>query len=133
MLLEFYLPFPPTINNYYVKTQRGVFISSKGKKFRQDCINELYEQIGDRQASGDHLLVEVILFPPDLRKRDLDNYMKPLLDAITHSKLIWDDDVLIDQLFIYRGKTQNKGNKKGCTFVSVQPSGPIIPVGGSIP
>ncbi|NBW23084.1 MAG: RusA family crossover junction endodeoxyribonuclease, partial [Caulobacteraceae bacterium] len=40
-------------------------------------------------------------FPPDKRKRDLDNVLKSLLDALTHAN-VWDDDSQIDDLRIYR-------------------------------
>lgn len=46
--------------------------------------------------------VEISLHPPDKRKRDLDNYLKGVLDALTHVG-IWDDDSQIDKLTIKRG------------------------------
>jgi crossover junction endodeoxyribonuclease RusA len=62
------------------------------------------------------------LYPPDSRTRDLDNYLKALLDACTHAGL-WDDDQLIDQLFVYRGITVKSGNVR----MSISEAGPLIP------
>ena len=101
MHYELFLPFPPTINNYYVKTRNGQFISMKGKKFRAEAEAEVREQFPFSALDGS-LLVEVILHMPDKRRRDLDNYMKPLLDALTLAG-VWEDDSQIDQLAIYRG------------------------------
>jgi crossover junction endodeoxyribonuclease RusA len=41
--------------------------------------------------------VSIILYPPDIRVRDLDNYFKAPLDALTHARL-WGDDSQIKRL-----------------------------------
>ena len=124
MNYEFYLDFPPTVNNYYVKTNRGIYISQKGRKYRH-----LVAEAINGQMPGVHItepmLLEVILYPPDLRKRDLDNYMKSLLDAITQAGL-WEDDSLINQLFIYRGE---KVAASGSVYVKIGEAAPILPKG----
>lgn len=127
MHYEIYLPFPPSVNNYYVKTKRGVFISMKGKKYRQAVEQAVNEQLPDINIT-DRMLVEVVLYPPDRRKRDVDNYNKSLLDALTQCEL-WEDDVLIDQLFNYRGET----TKSGSVFVRITDAGPILAEGQSPP
>ena len=121
---ELYLPFPPTVNNYYVKTKRGVFISSKGKLFRQQAAESVLQQLGDPPVITERMLVEVVLYPPDMRKRDLDNYMKALLDSLTCCNL-WEDDSLVDQLFNYRGAKTPGGQ----VFMRITPAGPVLPVG----
>jgi crossover junction endodeoxyribonuclease RusA len=65
-----------------------------------DCVGPMTI---DQQVS-----MTVVLYPPDNRKRDVDNYMKPLLDSITKSGL-WMDDSLVDQLLIYRGSVVKGG------------------------
>jgi len=124
---SFNTDFPPTLNSYYVKTARGIYISKAGKLYRQHIAEVLIQQIGEPPMLSDRLLVEVVLFPPDKRKRDLDNYLKALLDALTHYGL-WEDDSQIDQLMVYRG-AQTIGNKKGVTMLHVTPAGPKIPLG----
>jgi crossover junction endodeoxyribonuclease RusA len=37
------------------------------------------------------LSVSVHVYPPDRRKRDLDNCIKPILDALQHHRVILDD------------------------------------------
>jgi Endodeoxyribonuclease RusA len=39
--------------------------------------------------------------------KDLDNYAKPILDAVTQSRLLWDDDNQIDELVIRRRRDGN--------------------------
>jgi len=125
MNIELYLPFPPSVNNYYVKSKSGgKFISSKGRKFREEVHEAIIEQAPALRISG-RVLVEAILFAPDRRTRDVDNYNKPLLDALTHAD-VWGDDGQIDQLFNYRGAVIPKPGK---CCVRITEAGPIIPWG----
>ena len=130
MNYELFLPFPPTVNNYYVKTKRGVFISMKGKKFRAEVEEAVNQQLPSVFIE-DKMLVEVVLYPPDRRIRDLGNYDKALMDALTECGL-WEDDSLIDQQFFYRGEVFNgeAGNRKhGMVYMKISDAGPIMKIG----
>lgn len=48
------------------------------------------------------LAVHVALFPPDRRKRDVDNVLKSLLDACEHAGCFIDGDHQVDELHIIR-------------------------------
>ena len=98
------LPFPPSLNSYYSKktVNKGaraftsVYVNATGKKYRRDvgfCVKPI--------KLGGRLTVTVELFPPDRRIRDLDNYLKCLLDALTHGG-VWHDDSQIDELILKR-------------------------------
>ena len=122
-MIELILPFPPTVNSYYSHTRNGVFISKKGKVYRGATQAEVLAQLGGTFAPlEDSIYLEVLLTMPDRRKRDLDNYMKSLLDALTHAQL-WLDDSQIDQLSIYRGPVSPPGS---VTIRVYYPAGPII-------
>jgi len=123
--LVIFLPFPPTVNSYYSSGHGKVrYVSAAGKKFRNEVVESVNEQCSGIRIDS-RINLEVILYPPDRRKRDLDNYMKALLDAVTHSGL-WADDELIDQLSIYRGETQ----RSGISRLEINLGGPIIPFKG---
>lgn len=107
-MIELILPWSPTVNSYYVKSKTHVFISTKGKNFREDVAEAIAQQVPDLMLGDMKMLVEVVLFPPDRRKRDLDNHMKALLDSLAKAG-IWEDDSQIDQLHIYRGEVVDKG------------------------
>lgn len=96
------LPFPPTVNSYYVKTQRGIYVSKKGRAFREDVADASSEQNVYGLKLDVPLTLDVILYPPDNRERDLDNYMKALQDSITQAG-VWANDSLIDNLNVHRG------------------------------
>ena len=53
------------------------------------------------------LEVLIELFPPDNRRRDIDNYTKCVLDSLTKSG-VWEDDSQIDKLTIIRRTNENK-------------------------
>lgn len=124
MICELYTAYPPTVNNYYVKTQRGLFISAKGKKFRDTLIKDVLEQLAGMEAIDYKIRVEIVAWPPDKRIRDLDNIKKPLFDAMTHAG-VWVDDSQIDQDFTYRGEPVFGG----ALYIKVSEAGPLIPKG----
>ena len=115
------LPWPPTVNSYYSHTPRGVYLSRKGRLYRGLVLEAIKEQ-GMSLGILDHMYVEVTLYPPDRRKRDLDNYMKGLLDACSHAD-VWEDDSLIDQLEIRRGEVV----RGGIVIMEITDAGPVIP------
>lgn len=124
MIFELYTGYPPTVNNYYVKTQRGLFISAKGRKFRDQLVQDALEQLSGMPPIDGKVRVDIVFWVPDLRKRDLDNLLKPLFDAITQAKL-WNDDSQIDQVCVYRGSKVFGGK----TYIRVSEAAPIIPDG----
>ena len=122
--IELRLKWPPTINSYYqvIGRQRGIKrISKAGQDFRNAVIEDVHEQLGAGIWFNDRISLTTVLYPPDKRIRDLDNYMKALLDALTHAKL-WEDDSLIDQHHIYRGITI----PKGLVHLRITDAGPLL-------
>lgn len=98
-ILRFSIPFPPSINHYYIHTSRGVILGKKGKKYRNDVFHLLHDY---RHACGDKRLVLTLnAFMPDRRKRDLDNLCKATLDALQYA-CVFDDDAQIDMLTVIR-------------------------------
>jgi crossover junction endodeoxyribonuclease RusA len=99
------LPFPPSVNTYWRHPTNGRLagrhlISEKGREYRQAVIAEAGRyQLPKMQGK---LSVHIDAFPPDNRRRDLDNMMKGLLDGLVHAQVI-EDDSQIDKLSIERG------------------------------
>lgn len=100
------LPWPPSVNHYKIVGKIG--ITKKGKIY-QKRINspktnlfylEVWEMIKSRMSregfnSFDSetisLQVYIDLYPPDNRRRDIDNSIKVLLDSLVRGGLIQDD------------------------------------------
>lgn len=106
------LPFPPSVNGYWRAPTKGRLagrhlISAKGRQFRQDAIAAIVSQHQGKPLVG-RLEVELRLCAPDRRGRDIDNYSKGCLDAITHAG-VWLDDGQIDKLTVERGPITKGG------------------------
>ncbi len=124
MNIIIHLPFPISVNSYYIK---GKILSARGRKYK-DIVGDACAEQGVHGLSLDgRLMLTVILYPPDKRVRDLDNCLKSLQDAIGRAD-VWLDDRQIDQLAIFRGITI----KGGKAVVLISDGGPIIPDGYSI-
>lgn len=101
---EIVLPWPPSVNHYWRRSKNGMMhISAEGVAFRQAAAWNALQQKAPKQLAGD-LIVDIEAFMPDKRRRDLDNILKALLDALTHAG-VWLDDSQIVDLRIRRAKT----------------------------
>ncbi|MBQ3748065.1 MAG: RusA family crossover junction endodeoxyribonuclease [Kiritimatiellae bacterium] len=91
--LEFDLPWPPSVNNYYRHVGPRVLISRAGRKYRTMVVSRLG---GLKKLSG-AVSLSLECYPPDRRRRDLDNLLKCLQDSITAAGVL-DDDSQIRRL-----------------------------------
>ena len=88
-LCELRLPFPPTVNLYWRRSRFGMYVSPAGKKFRKRAVG-IIERLGLPKIDGP-LIMTAVFFPPCRRIRDIDNYNKGLLDALSAAELIGND------------------------------------------
>lgn len=97
------LPWPPTVNTYWRHTANGTKISKPGREYREQVIRKV-EDLGFAGAfrSTDRLECRIETYPPDHRKRDLDNLPKAVLDSLHHAGMFVDDEQ-IDELHVSRG------------------------------
>lgn len=100
------LPWPPSNNTYYRRVGAKTLISAKGRDYCK-AVTAHCLAAGVRKTEG-RLQVAIVACPPDRRRRDLDNMLKGLLDALTHGGA-WDDDSQIDHLTIQRGPIKAGG------------------------
>jgi crossover junction endodeoxyribonuclease RusA len=117
--MTFSLPFPPSVNHYWMRGGRFTYLSAEGKRYRRDVVSILgAARLGEPLRC--RLAVEVVLHAPDNRRRDLDNFGgKALLDALQHGGL-YADDSQIDRLVVERGEVR----KGGEAVVTVRPIAP---------
>ena len=85
--VEFDLPWPPSVNNYYRHVGPRVLISRAGRKYRTMAVSRLG---GLKKLSG-AVSLSLECYPPDRRRRDLDNLLKCLQDSITAAGVLEDD------------------------------------------
>jgi crossover junction endodeoxyribonuclease RusA len=86
------LPWPPSVNHYYRRVGHRTLISREGRKYRKEVCAILRNL---RPLSKD-LSMTVDAYPPDKRRRDLDNIQKSLWDALQHGGAYSDDSQIKD-------------------------------------
>ena len=116
------LPWPPTINTYYAVVRGRKILSKRGRQFKVDAQYAMLEQ-KTKKLNGSSYFVRILAFPPDKRKRDIDNILKPILDALVNYGAIQDDS-MVDDLRIQRFEILKGGQIKvifGATAWSEEP------------
>ncbi|WP_106478134.1 RusA family crossover junction endodeoxyribonuclease [Phytohalomonas tamaricis] len=113
-MIELTLPFPPAVNNITAVVRGRKITSKRGREYRAAAVEMIQGQYRGSQIDG-RLQVQITLVAPTRQKRDIDNYSKAVLDAITAAG-VWDDDEQVDRIEIIRGEIR----KPGAAVVTIQ-------------
>jgi len=121
-MLQLTLPLPPSVNTYYKKYRNKLIISPAGQEFRKNVINLVDSIAGlERFNKDDRLLLEVRFYPPDNRRRDLDNFCgKALQDALQFAG-VYPDDSQLDVVSYCRMQTDKKWPRVEVTLDKIDP------------
>lgn len=82
------LSWPPSVNKYWLASGHRRYISPQGIAFRQSVISLCPK---DFPTFIGRVSVKITAFPPDKRKRDLDNICKAIFDSLQHAGIYADD------------------------------------------
>ena len=102
------LPWPPSINHYWRNFRGRTVISREGRTFRANVCALLAGGGPRKPPAGGRIALAMDAFPPDRRRRDLDNIQKPVLDALEHGG-VYLDDSQIDLLITRRRERMENG------------------------
>lgn len=105
------LPYPPS-NNHYKKLGASRINSRTGKKTRAFYLapetSRYHREVafrfltqGGKKLLSKAIRMEVLVSPPDRRKRDLDNLLKVLSDSLQKCGA-YEDDFYIQELLVVR-------------------------------
>jgi crossover junction endodeoxyribonuclease RusA len=111
--LHLNLPYPPSVNTYWGFHGHRRFLTNKANDFKSRVAHAV--SLTDIRFGNARLQITVALHAPDKRVRDIDNVVKPLLDALVDARL-FDDDSQVDLITIMR-KQPIKG---GTSEVSIR-------------
>jgi crossover junction endodeoxyribonuclease RusA len=96
------LPWPPTVNHYYTVARGRKILSEEGRAYKLYCGQCMMIQGVRKLKEEDRPFgLSIIARPPDKRRRDLDNILKPLIDSLVDYGAI-PDDWMIDDIRIQR-------------------------------
>lgn len=101
-MIQILLPWPPSVNHYWASNGRRRYITQRGVDYRREVHSIAIKKFGKQfEPLKGRLAVRIEVYPPDRRKRDLDNLLKAPLDALSHAG-IYVDDSQIDRLIVAR-------------------------------
>jgi len=103
------LPYPPSINAYWLASGHRRYISARGQAFKKAVVEHVLE-CKTPKLGNVSLKVTIYLYPQSKKLMDIDNCVKPILDACQNAG-IFDDDVQVQELHVYRSIPIKKG---GC-------------------
>lgn len=85
------LPYPPQANHMHTVARGRKISSSSYRAWRDECGLRLMAQRAPMTAGP--FSIDLQITRPDRRRRDIDNLIKPCLDAIKSAGLIEDDSL----------------------------------------
>jgi len=89
------LPWPPTANKYWRIVNNRVVTSRAGRRYQRDVADLVWRQTSlDRmRPCGTRKITRLVItaYPPDRRRRDIDNIIKPTVDALKLAGMFDDD------------------------------------------
>ena len=104
------LPWPPSVNRIWRSVGGRVLLSAEGRAYRQVVAAAVLEQRGPPLGPlTGRLSMAIRVYPPDRRRRDVDNLAKAILDAIEHAGSVYENDSQIDHLSIHRCAVEKPG------------------------
>lgn len=78
-LLTLTLPWPPSVNHYWLQKGSMRFLSPKALAFRREVKAAFLDANHPGFGGLTRLSLKILLNPPDKRRRDIDNVLKGLL------------------------------------------------------
>lgn len=99
------MPWPPSVNTYWRNVSGKTLISAKGRAYRK-VVSDMGWTLPKYGTA--RLRVVIKAYPPDRRRRDLDNLPKAIFDSLERAG-VFDDDEQIDFFSIKRCAVEKPG------------------------
>jgi Holliday junction resolvase RusA-like endonuclease len=90
------------VNHYYTVSRNRKILSPEGRAYKKYALECMLVQGVQRREEGERPFgISIIARPPDKRRRDLDNLLKPIPDSLVDYGAI-PDDWMVDDIRIQR-------------------------------
>lgn len=122
-MIRLTLPWPPSVNRYWRSVNGRVLISREGRAYR-DAVCLIVRGCGADMGLRGDLSLEALLYPPDNRRRDIDNLGKALLDSLQAAGVFVDDNQ-IAELHLARREVK-KGGMVEIHISKIEPNGGLF-------
>ena len=107
-MLILYLPYPPSVNAYWLTSGMRKYLSKRGRDFKEQVqdyvVVHRIPKLGDIPIS-----VDIILRPRSAKLMDIDNCAKAVLDSLQDAG-VFDNDSQVWKLTIERGIKHTGGS-----------------------
>lgn len=108
--MKYELPWPPSVNKYWTRStswkgKPGMMLTPKARAYHLKVLERL--GIGRQPLTG-RISLTIELYPPDKRRRDIDNVLKALFDTMQKARL-YKDDSQVDRLYVKRCEPVKEG------------------------
>ena len=115
------LDFPPSVNMRWRGGGCNTHVSRETSAFELASVYRIMSQRGQKKLprtkiTGPLALI-IYLRPPDRIRRDIDNYIKAINDALTKAK-VWEDDSQV-QAFLPQWLEPNSKTKRGEAIITI--------------
>ena len=107
MVTTIVLPWPPSVNSCWRTVNGRTMVSKKGRIYKQAATRAVLAAGANKHLPG-RLRVKLTAYPPDRRRRDIDNLTKLALDSMQVAG-VYLDDSQIDDLHIIRAEVEKGG------------------------
>lgn len=88
-MIRITIPYPPSSNRLHRRVGPRVLLSREGRQYRKDVAAILAAQ--HVKPLDGPVAMRIELYPPDRRRRDIDNALKATLDSCEHGRAIHND------------------------------------------
>ena len=104
--------WPPSVNGTWRSEGGRNILSAKARTFRAAMQSVIAagraKKLLPRRSIEGPVAVSMTLFPPDRKRRDLDNYQKGVFDALTKARF-WLDDSQVRRMSVEFGEPVRGG------------------------